>query len=162
MADLNPEDLDLPTLAALAGSAANQHLLRRLRNNGYAGVRTSHGYVIQNLIDESPTVGELADRLGVTQQAASKTVVEMERLGLVARAPDPADSRVRRVTLTSQGHALLGAGRAARAELEQAVGADVGDLRAARRALVSLLQHTGELAAVTRRRVRPTTESDLG
>jgi DNA-binding MarR family transcriptional regulator len=161
MAELNPEELDLPTLAALAGSAANRHLLRRLRDNGYAGVRTSHGYVIQNLIDESPTVGELADRLGVTQQAASKTVVEMEGLGLVARAPDPADSRVRRVTLTSRGHALLAAGRAARAELEQAVGADVGDLDGARRALVSLLRHTGELAAVTRRRVRPIMEDTI-
>lgn len=156
MAELKPDELDLPTLAALAGAAANQHLLRRLRNDGYAGVRTSHGYVIQNLIDESPTVGELADRLGVTQQAASKTVVEMEALRLVARVPDAADSRVRRVQLTDQGRALLAAGRAARAELERAVGADVGDLGAARRALVSLLEHTGELAAVTRRRVRPT------
>ena len=156
MAELKPEELDLPTLAALAGAAANQHLLRRLRNDGYAGVRTSHGYVIQNLIDESPTVGELADRLGVTQQAASKTVVEMEALRLVARVPDAADSRVRRVQLTDEGRALLAAGRAARAELERAVGADVGDLGAARRALVSLLEHTGDLAAVTRRRVRPT------
>ena len=155
MAALNPEELDLPTLATLAGAAANQHLLRRLRNDGYAGVRISHGYVIQNLIDESPTVGELADRLGVTQQAASKTVAEMEALRLVTRVPDPADSRVRRVRLTAQGQALLAAGRAARAELERAVSADVGDLEAARRALVSLLEHTGELAAVTRRRVRP-------
>jgi DNA-binding MarR family transcriptional regulator len=156
MAELKPDELDLPTLAALAGAAANQHLLRRLRNDGYAGVRISHGYVIQNLIGESPTVGELADRLGVSQQAASKTVVEMEALRLVARVPDAADSRVRRVQLTDQGRALLAAGRAARAELERAVGADVGDLGAARRALVSLLEHTGELASVTRRRVRPT------
>jgi DNA-binding MarR family transcriptional regulator len=159
--ELNPEELDLPTLAALAGAAANQYLLRRLRDDGYAGVRTSHGYVIQNLIDESPTVGELADRLGVTQQAASKTVVEMEGLGLVTRVPDPADSRVRRVTLTPRGQALLAAGRAARAELEHAVGGAVGDLGVVRRALVSLLEHTGDLAAVVRRRVRPTTESDL-
>jgi DNA-binding MarR family transcriptional regulator len=156
--ELDPEELDLPTLAALAGSAANQHLLRRLRDQGYTGVRTSHGYVIQNLVEESPTVGELAERLGVTQQAASKTVVEMEALGLVTRAPDPGDSRIRRVTLTTRGQALLAAGRAARAELEQAVDAKVGDLVAAKRALVSLLAHTGQMAAVRQRRVRPTTE----
>jgi DNA-binding MarR family transcriptional regulator len=153
--ELDPEELDLPTLAALAGSAANQYLLDRLRSEGYAGVRTSHGYVIQNLIDDSPTVGELAERLGVTQQAASKALAEMEALRLVVRVPDPVDSRVRRVTLTPQGQALLAAGRANRAELEQAVGAEVGDLVAAKRALVGLLRHTGELAAVARRRVRP-------
>ena len=153
---MNPAELDLPTLAALAGSAANQHLLRRLHEDGYAGVRTSHGYVIQNLIDETPTVGELAARLGVTQQAASKAVVEMEGMGLVSRVPDPADSRVRRVTLTTHGQALLAAGRTARAGLERAVATEVGDLAAAKRALLSLLEHTGHLDAVTRRRVRLT------
>jgi len=158
MSQVNPDQLDLPTLASLAGSAANSYLLRRLRDDGYSGVRISHGYVIQNLIDESPTVGELADRLGVTQQAASKTVVEMEGLGLLTRVPDAGDSRARRVTLSTRGQALLAAGRAARAELEQMVGADVGDLVAAKRALVSLLEHTGELAAVLRRRVRPASE----
>jgi DNA-binding MarR family transcriptional regulator len=154
MSELNPVSFDLPTLAALAGVATNQYLLRRLNEDGYAGIRTSHGYVIQNLIDETPTVGELAARLGVTQQAASKVVVEMEGLGLVSREADVADSRVRRVTLTPNGEALLAAGRSARAELEQVVAADIGDLTVAKQALVSLLEHTGDLAAVARRRVR--------
>ncbi len=140
MTELNPAALDLPTLVSLAGSAVNQHLLRRLHEEGYAGVRIPHGYVIQNLIDGTPTVGELAVRLGVTQQAASKAVVEMEGMGLVARVPDPADSRVRRVTLTEHGQALLAAGRAARAELEHTVADEVGDLDLAKRALVSLLR----------------------
>jgi hypothetical protein len=43
-----------------------------------------------------------------------------------------------------------------------AIGGDVGDLRVAKAALVSLLKHTGELALVRRRRVRPTIESDPG
>lgn len=158
MPELDPAELDLPTLVSLAGTAANQHLLRRLHEVGYAGVRTSHGYVIQNLIDETPTVGELAARLGVTQQAASKTVVEMEGMGLVTRVPDASDSRVRRVTLTPHGNALLTAGREGRAALERAVAAEVGDLAAAKRALLSLLGHTGDLAAVRRRRVQPPTD----
>ena len=158
MPEVDPAELDLPTLASLAGAAANRHMLRRLRDDGYVGVRTSHGYVIQNLIDESPTVGELADRLGVTQQAASKVVGEMEGMGLVTRDSDRSDSRVRRVTLTARGQALLTAGRTARAELERAVVANVGDLAAAKQALLSLLQETGDLAAVTRRRARPTSD----
>jgi DNA-binding MarR family transcriptional regulator len=155
MSQVNPTELDLPTLVALAGTAANQYLLRRLHEQGYNGVRTSHGYVIQNLIDEAPTVGELAARLGVTQQAASKVVVEMEAMGLVTRDPDRSDSRVRRVALTPRGQALLIAGRAARAALEHAVGAEVGDLAAAKGALIALLEHTGDLAAISRRRARP-------
>jgi DNA-binding MarR family transcriptional regulator len=156
VSEVNPAELDLPTLVSLAGAAVNQHLLRQLHESGFAGVRTSHGYVIQNLIDEAPTVGELAGRLGVTQQAASKIVVEMEGMGLVARVPDSSDSRVRRVTLAPQGQGLLSAGRAARAALEQTVAAEVGDLAAAKRALLSLLTQTGDLAAVTRRRARLT------
>src|ERR671912_2975999 len=128
MSEVNPAELDLPTLVSLAGVAANQHLLRRLHEDGYPGVRTSHGYVIQNLIDKTPTVGELAGRLGVTQQAASKVVVEMEAMGLVTRDLDRSDSRIRRVALTSRGQALLTAGRAARASLERVVEAEVGDL----------------------------------
>jgi DNA-binding MarR family transcriptional regulator len=161
VSEINPVELDLPTLVSLAGSAANQHLLRRLHEDGYAGVRTSHGYVIQNLIDETPTVGELAVRLGVTQQAASKAVVEMEGMRLVARVPDPADSRVRRVTLTARGQALLAAGRAVRAELEETVAAEGGSLDVAKRVLVSLLEHTGHLDAVARRRV-PLAADDPG
>ena len=76
-------------------------------------------------------------------------------MGLVTRVADPADSRVRRVTLTARGQALLAAGRAARADLERAVATEVGDLAGAKHALLSLLEHTGELTAVTRRRVRP-------
>lgn len=158
MTELDPQELDLPTLVALAGAAANEHLLARLREQGYTGVRTSYGYVIQNLIDQTPTVGELAVRLDVTQQAASKSVVEMEALGWVSRIPDNADSRVRRVILTRHGQALLDAGRAARTELERAVAAELGDLSEAKRVLVSLLEHTGALAAVTRRQARPPTD----
>ena len=36
MSEVNPAELDLPTLASLAGSAANEHLLRRLHEDGYA------------------------------------------------------------------------------------------------------------------------------
>ena len=49
-------------------------------------------------------MGELAEALGVTQQAASKSVLELEKLGYVERQPDLVDSRVRRIAT----HATLG------------------------------------------------------
>jgi DNA-binding MarR family transcriptional regulator len=154
MAELDPVAFDLPTLASLAGGAAADHLLARLHDAGYEGVRASHGYVIQLLVEDRPTVGQVADRLGVTQQAASKQVAELEALGIVVRVPDPADSRVRHVELTPRGRDVLERGRRERLELERAVRRRVGDLDAAKRALVALLEVSGGLEGARRRRVR--------
>jgi len=149
---LDPADFDLLTLAALAGEAANRHLLTRLHDAGYTGIRISHGYVIQRLVDDEPTVGELAEQLGITQQAVSKTVVELESLGYVQRRVDAADSRARRVALSERGRAALAQARADRQDLERQIS---GDLRPAKQALVQLLDISGELPAVTERRARP-------
>ncbi|MFI9815984.1 MarR family winged helix-turn-helix transcriptional regulator [Saccharothrix variisporea] len=159
MEPLDPADIDLATLAGLAGGAANTALLAELREAGHVGVRTSHGYVVQHLLTGSPTVSELAELLGVTQQAASKHLLELERLGYVERVPDPADSRVRRARLTGRGHRLVEDSRRARrrldARLATAVGEDAAD--AARRALIGLLDLTGGTESVVARRVLPPT-----
>jgi DNA-binding MarR family transcriptional regulator len=152
---LDPAQLDLPTLAALAGEAANRHLLSRLHAAGFDGIRVSHGYVIQRLVDDEPTVGELAEQLGITQQAVSKSVAELETLGYVRRRVDAADSRVRRVALSERGRAMLARGRADRRALEKSV---AGDLAAAKEVLVALLEVTGALPDVRTRRARPPAE----
>lgn len=148
--------MDVPTLAFLAGVAANEYLLRRLRDRGIE-LRNAHGYVIQHLIEGEPTIGEIAERLEVTQQAASKTVLELEELGYVKRVSDPNDARVRRVALTRAGTRLLEKARADRAQLEASLSAVVGPraLDATRRALMALLEQTGSLGAVESRRAKP-------
>ncbi len=141
--------LDLATLAYLAGSSANDAVLARLHEIGHTGVRVSHGFVVQHLIEGAPTVSELGELLGVTQQAASKQLLELERLGYVERAPDPADSRVRRARLTARGRRLVEDGRRLRREL------DVPGNAAAKRALIRLLDATGGTENVLKRRVPP-------
>lgn len=157
MSTLDPRSIDLATLAWLSGSAANEHLLRVLRGSKNAKVRNAHGYVFQHLLAGPRTVGELAELLGVTQQAASKVVVELEGLGYVERQEDPADKRIRRVSLTRRGTAVVERGRAARADLEarllQAVGPKA--LEDARKVLIALLGVSGGLDAVSTRRVKP-------
>lgn len=133
--------LDLVTLASLAGEAASRLVLERLRAAGHNGVRVSHGYVFQRLLVEEPTVGELAEALGMTQQGASKHVIQLEESGWAERFDDPADRRVRRVRLTDAGRRLIQDARGIRAELDDAVATRVGAqaLEAARSALAELL-----------------------
>lgn len=154
---LDPHAIDVATLAWLAGAAANEALLRAVRGAHHKRVRNAHGYVFQHLVGGPRTVGELAELLGVTQQAASKVVLELEQLGYVERQPDAADKRVRRIALTRRGASVVERGRAARAALEDELLERVGPkvLDDARRALVALLDLSGGLDAVARRRVKP-------
>ncbi|MFD4676574.1 MarR family winged helix-turn-helix transcriptional regulator [Lentzea sp. NPDC058450] len=139
--------IDIATLAYLAGSSANDEIVKRLHEIGHKGVRMSHGYVIQHLVDGEPKVGELGELLGVTQQAASKQLLELERLGYVRRVPDRADARIRRAQLTDKGRRLVDDSRRLRREL------DVHGDDETKRALVRLLVATGGAEKVLKRRV---------
>lgn len=55
--------------------------------------------------DRSP--GELAAGLGISKQACSKTIREMEVAGLIARRPNPEDSRSSLLSLTPVGQQRL-------------------------------------------------------
>ena len=141
---MQPVDFDLPVLVSLTGPAVSQLVLEHIHNAGHQGVKASHGYVIQRLIEEEPTIGALAVSLGMTQQGASKQVNDLESLGFVVRVSDEHDGRIRYVRLTEAGWSVLEAGRRARAQLERAVISRVGeqDVLAAKRALVALLELT--------------------
>ena len=69
------------------------------------------------------TIGELARAEQVTPATISRLVSELEALGLVQRSVDAGDARVRRVTPTERGEALLHEGRRRRvARLATALG----------------------------------------
>lgn len=157
MTSLDPRQLDTGTLALFVGHAAAALVQEQLAGQGFGDLRFSHGYVFQHLIDDSPTVGELAVRLDMTQQGASKAVAELERLGYCERVADAADARVRRVRLTGRGRDALTASRRARAALEGRLADRFGeqDLAEHRDLLIRLLDDLGGTAAVERRAVRP-------
>ncbi|MQY05563.1 MarR family winged helix-turn-helix transcriptional regulator [Actinomadura macrotermitis] len=157
MTPVEPRDLDTGTLALFVGSAAVTAVREQLEAAGFTGLRTSHGYVFQHLVDGRPTIGELAARLEMTQQGASKAVAELERLGYVERVPGERDARVRLVALTARGRAAVEAARSARRELEERLRARCGEqgLDETRRMLVELLDELGGTEAVRRRDVRP-------
>ena len=51
---------------------------------------------------------DLAERVGLTASGVTRTLLPLEKLGLVARQPDPRDARVGYATLTEAGQQLLG------------------------------------------------------
>ncbi|MGJ6968304.1 MarR family winged helix-turn-helix transcriptional regulator [Streptosporangium sp. G11] len=152
---LDPHDLDLTMLASLIGTALDERTLAALRDAGHPHLRRAHGFVFQHLIERQPTVGQLAESLGVTPQAASKYVVDLESLGYVLRETDPLDSRVRRIVMTPHGHHAVSIARELRTDLERELAQDLGDSAVAdsRRVLVALLDRLAATEAITHRRI---------
>ena len=155
--DLDPGALDVVLASLFAGLALNEQVTRRLHALGFADVRFSHGFVFQHLVLGPLPVGELARRMEVSQQAASKAAAELERLGYLERTPDPGDARVRRLGLSARGRAAVTAARDARAAVAEEVAAALGQRRAARLRtdLLAALDAAGGLDAVRARRVPP-------
>jgi DNA-binding MarR family transcriptional regulator len=153
----DPGDADLSLAALFTGWALADDLQRRLAGDGFDDIRFADGVVFQHLVGGPRAIGSLAERLAVSQQAASKSVADLERRGYVERIPDPADGRGRLAALTPRGEAAIAAGRRHRAALARELAHEHGEDRveAARSLLLDVLAATGGDAAVRARRVRP-------
>jgi DNA-binding MarR family transcriptional regulator len=87
-----------------------------VRARGFDDLRPAHGFAFVRLAPDGATVGELAEHLGVTKQAASQMVEELVRKGYVERRPHPTDARARLVVLTARGVACTRAADEAAAD----------------------------------------------
>ena len=154
--NVDPAQLDLPQLGLFVGMAANERVLARLAERGFAGLRTSHGFVVQHLLRGPQSVGQLAALLEVTQQAASKSIAELARLGYVEDMRSE-DARVRRLRLSARGRAAVRATRACRGEIEAELATAAGSaaLAQAKQVLLLALEQLAASAALRGRRVRP-------
>ncbi len=98
---------ELPFLLIGSFRAVIDELHEHLRSLGYDDVRPLHGFALQSISDGGVSITEFSHRLGVTKQAAAKTVASMEQLGLVQRHPDQTDSRATNVTRTERADNVL-------------------------------------------------------
>jgi DNA-binding MarR family transcriptional regulator len=155
--DFDPADADLSLASLFTGWALADEIQRRLVADGFTDARFADGVVFQHLVGGAVTISTLAERMSVTQQAASKSVADLEKRGYLAREPDPADARARSVVLTERGQAVIAAARRHRAalesELRQALGAD--RVEAARLLLVDTLNLLGAAPPLRARAARP-------
>ncbi|GGL31114.1 MarR family winged helix-turn-helix transcriptional regulator [Planomonospora parontospora] len=151
------ENLDLSLVTLFTGWAMTDEVQRRLADDGFGDLRFNDGVVIQHLLRAPLSVTALARRMGITQQAASKAVTDMERRGLLTREPAPGDARTRLLRLTPHAAAAVEAARAHRAALDAELAERFGPDRIAetRAVLAAVLAHLDRDDAVRNRRVRP-------
>ena len=150
-----PAQLDLGYLAFFLGLRINELVVGQMEKAGLRGVRESHGYVIQHLIGAERSITELAERMGVTQQASSKIVAELVELG-VLEVTAGEDRRAKRVSLSPRGERLVSFSRLARRQVHQRLLRKVGEgkYKTARGLVLECLQALGGLGAVKERRIR--------
>jgi DNA-binding MarR family transcriptional regulator len=124
---------------------------------GIEGMRAPYGFVIRALHGAPLTLTALAERLGVTKQAAIKVVDEMETRGFVARAPHPGDRRAKVIALTPRGEAVRRAAVAESARMEEELCRDLGpdDVAALRRTLLRFIERHGGAQDAAGARARP-------
>jgi DNA-binding MarR family transcriptional regulator len=102
-----PPGYELPLRLFAAFRSIIDEVHDELARQGHPQIRPMHGFVFQAIGIDGTTAVELAARLGVTKQAAGKTIASLERQGYVERAADPRDARRKIVRLTGRGVDVL-------------------------------------------------------
>jgi DNA-binding MarR family transcriptional regulator len=132
---------ELPLLLLAGFRALIDELHAELARQGHPDVRPAYGFAMQAIGADGASASEVGRRLGVSKQAAGKTIDRLEELGYAERVDDPADGRRKLVRLTRYGIEALGRSAAIFEELRSrwaaTLGADrLADLEDALRAMV--------------------------
>ena len=148
--------VDLPYLAMFLGLRVNEIVRERGAGRGFRGLRDSHGYVVQHLIDADRTITELAHRMEMSQQAASKAVAELVKHRILESLPHE-DGRARTIRLSKRGWAAVRFARRTRNSVDARLRRTVGRKRYddAKAVLLDCLKSVGGMGRVRARRVRP-------
>jgi DNA-binding MarR family transcriptional regulator len=99
----DPPGFELPLRLLMGFRSLIDDLHAELARQGHPDMRPMHGFVFQAIGPDGTTAAELGRRLGVSKQAAGKTIDAVERLGYVERTSDPRDARRKVVRLTDRG-----------------------------------------------------------
>jgi DNA-binding MarR family transcriptional regulator len=133
----------LQVLFKVARLLDEEAIARVTQQQGAPRLRRSHTSLLPHLDLQGTRITDLAERLGVSKQAVSQLVDDLEALGVVAREPDPDDARARRVVFTARGQKGLLDGlavlRALEAELARAIGRE--HMQALREGLLAVHDH---------------------
>jgi DNA-binding MarR family transcriptional regulator len=100
---------ELPLLLFGGFRAIIDELHAELARRGHPDMRPAHGFAMQAIGAgfRGATASEVGRRLGISKQAAGKTIERLEEIGYVERAGDAADRRRKLTRLTPRGVAAL-------------------------------------------------------
>ena len=94
---------ELPLLLFGGFRALIDALHAELAAQGHPGVRPAYGFAMQAIGLDGATASEVGRLLGISKQAAGKTIDRLEQLGYAERAADASDARRKLVRLTPRG-----------------------------------------------------------
>jgi DNA-binding MarR family transcriptional regulator len=94
---------ELPLLLFAGFRSLIDRLHAELALVGHPDVRPAHGFAMQAIGLGGATASDLGRRLGISKQAAGKTVDRLEALGYAERVDDRSDARRKLVRLTPHG-----------------------------------------------------------
>ena len=109
----------------------NERAIARVNERGGAGpaLRAAHTTLFPHLNAEGVRGADLDKKLGVTKQAVSQLVTELEEWGVVEQIADPQDGRAKLVRFTKKGEQALLQGLAVLGELETELTDKIGKRR---------------------------------
>ena len=104
-------------------------------------MRAAHSSLLTHIDQDGTRLTTLAARLGVSKQAVSQLVDEMEQMGILERASDPNDARAKLVRFTAKGKRGLSDNVRVLKDLEEELGNKIGKNRMKdfRKTVVALL-----------------------
>jgi DNA-binding MarR family transcriptional regulator len=94
---------ELPLLLFGGFRSIIDELHAELARRGHPDLRPAHGFALQAVGVRGATATEAGRRLGISKQAAGKTIDRLEELGYVYKAGDDQDRRRKLVRITPRG-----------------------------------------------------------
>jgi DNA-binding MarR family transcriptional regulator len=112
-----------------ASRLLNERAIEHVRERTGKPVRIAHTSLFPHVDLDGTRLTVLADRLGVTKQAAGQLVDELEEMGMLERIPDPDDARAKLVRFSKRGQQGLMEGLAVLAVLETQIREAIGEAK---------------------------------
>jgi len=96
-----------------AFTAMVDEVVIELDRRGHPGVTANHEFALQAIdAGGAGNASELGRALGVSRQAAAKSIAALEDLGYIERQSDPSDGRQKQLIVTDRGYDMVRTGAA--------------------------------------------------
>ena len=115
-------DPSTPTLLRTAYNVLSAAIYRAISQAGATDMRPAHGNAMEMLsIQDGLRLTDIAAQAGMAPQSMGEIVDDLVSKGYLARRPDPADRRAKRIYLTRKGRQTAQASRIALLEVERRI-----------------------------------------